>query len=102
MVLPQQPSAPSIRRSLIMKISPKFFIYYVCKQAVKRYLVNTLKSKVLNPNAIAGLMDQQIALLAIEAPEVSRIREGEKRLKAKKVVLDKGTWNLKEALRGLT
>jgi hypothetical protein len=75
----------------------KYFINCVSKQVVERHLVNTLGTKVLTPNVVAGLTDQQIALLAAEAPEVSRTRE---RLEARKAVLEKGLKVFKEALGG--
>lgn len=75
----------------------KYFINCVSKQVVERHLVNTLSTKVLTPNVVAGLTDQQIALLAAEPPDVSRTRE---RLEARKAVLVKGLKIFKEALGG--
>jgi hypothetical protein len=75
----------------------KYFINCVSKQVVERHLVNTLDAKVLTPRVVAGLTDQQIGLLAAEAPEVSRSRE---RLEVRKVVLEKGLGIFKEALGG--
>ncbi|KAF1360090.1 hypothetical protein EJ07DRAFT_165721 [Lizonia empirigonia] len=75
----------------------KYFINCVSKQVIERHLVSTLATKVLAPRDLAGLTDQQIALLAAEAPDVSRNRE---RLEATKAVLDKGLGIFREVLGG--
>jgi hypothetical protein len=75
----------------------KYFINCVSKQVIERHLVHTLGEKVLSPRVIAGLTDQQIALLTAEAPEVSRSRE---RLEGRKGMLEKGLKVFKEALGG--
>jgi hypothetical protein len=75
----------------------KYFINCVSKQVVERHLVHTLNTEVLSPRVIAGLTDQQIALLTAEAPEVSRNRD---RLENRKVTLEKGLRIFKEAMGG--
>lgn len=75
----------------------KYFINCVSKQVVERHLVDTLSWNVLSPRVIAGLTDQQIALLCAEAHEVSRNRD---RLEGRKEVLEKGLKIFKEALGG--
>jgi hypothetical protein len=75
----------------------KYFINCVSKQVIERHLVDTLSWNVLSPRVIAGLTDQQVALLTAEAPEVSRNRE---RLEGRKHVLEKGLKIFKEALGG--
>lgn len=75
----------------------KYFINCVSKQVIERHLVDTLSRNVLSPGIIAGLTDQQLALLTAEAPEVSRNRD---RLVGRKEVLEKGLKIFKEALGG--
>jgi hypothetical protein len=75
----------------------KYFINCVSKQVIERHLVDTLSWNVLSPRVIAGLTDQQVALLTAEAPDVSRNRE---RLEGRKYVLEKGLKIFKEALGG--
>lgn len=75
----------------------KYFINCVSKQVIERHLVDTLNWNVLSPRVIAGLSNQQIALLTAEAPDVARNRD---RLESKKQVLDKGLKIFKEALGG--
>ncbi len=75
----------------------KYFVNAVSKQVIERHLVDTLTRDVLSPRVIAGLTDQQIALLTAEAPEVSRSRD---RLEGRKEVLEKGLKIFKEALGG--
>jgi hypothetical protein len=75
----------------------KYFINCVSKQVIERHLVDTLSWNVLSPMVIAGLTDQQIALLTAEASEVSRNRD---RLEGRKEVLEKGLKIFKEALGG--
>jgi hypothetical protein len=64
---------------------------------VERHLADTLSWNVLSPRVIAGLTDQQIALLTAEEPEVARNRD---RLEARKHVLETGLKTFKQALGG--
>jgi len=75
----------------------KYFINCVSKQVIERHLVDTLSWNVLSPTVIAGLTDQQIALLTAEKPEVTRNRD---RLEGRREVLEKGLKVFKEALGG--
>ncbi|KAI0616786.1 GTP-binding protein [Pyrenophora tritici-repentis] len=75
----------------------KYFISCVSKQVIERHLVDTLSWNVLSPRIIAGLTDQQVAMLTAEAPEVSHNRN---RLEGRKQVLEKGLKIFKEALGG--
>jgi hypothetical protein len=75
----------------------KYFINCVSKQVVERHLVDTLSWNVLSPKVIAGLTEQQVALLTAEKPEVARNRD---RLEGRREVLEKGLKIFKEALGG--
>jgi hypothetical protein len=74
-----------------------YFINCVSKQVIERHLVDTLSWNVLSPRAIAGLTDQQVALLTAEAPDISRNRE---KLEGRRYILEKGLKIFKEALGG--
>ena len=77
----------------------KYFIDCVTKQVVERHLVDTLSESVFSPRSIAGMSDEQIRMLAMEATEVSSSRE---RLEARTLVLEKGLKIFREAMGGFS
>jgi hypothetical protein len=77
----------------------KYFIDCVTKQVVERHLVDTLGESVFSPRSIAGMSDEQIRMLAMEASDVSSNRE---RLENRRVVLEKGLKIFKEAMGGFS
>jgi hypothetical protein len=77
----------------------KYFIDCVTKQVVERHLVDTLSESIFSPRSIAGMSDEQIRMLAMEATEVSSSRE---RLEARAVVLEKGLKIFREAMGGFS
>ena len=73
----------------------KYFISAVTKQVVERHLMRDLAADTISPALIGDMTDEEIAFVAAEPEETTRLRSN---LETRKAMLEKGQETFKSAL----
>ncbi|KAK0283836.1 hypothetical protein LTS00_011498 [Friedmanniomyces endolithicus] len=73
----------------------KYFISAVTKQVVERHLMRDLAADTISPTLIGDMTDEEIAFVAAEPEETTRLRGN---LETRKAMLEKGQETFKSAL----
>lgn len=78
-----------------MQEEVKYFIGAVTKQIVERHLLRDLAADTISPMIINDMTDDEVAIVAAEPEETTRMRDN---LEARKAMLEKGQATFKSAL----
>jgi hypothetical protein len=76
----------------------KYFVTAITDQVIERYMVVPLLTKLFEPNAVAGMTDDEVAFVAAEPPETVAQRAF---LDECRQMLEKGFEIFREAMGGI-